>query len=232
MVDFTGGTWRSLVDGAEISAIPDSEVDSFEQYEPGGDNNLSDNYFGDTGNFEIHTDSDPVSPIYDSTQSLHVEESDGTNVAIGSQTGLDNYPEVGDTFELYVYIQDATEENRAMAWYAVQDSSFSTRPDDAYALRFDFSENVFELTRMENGNFNTVFDESVTWTDWDGDWLHVEVDWQNDGDHDILVEDLDETEIVSASANDDTFSDGGIGFGINSSGGDTLGMNFDNWFIL
>ena len=25
MVDFTGGTWRSLVDGAEISAIPDSE---------------------------------------------------------------------------------------------------------------------------------------------------------------------------------------------------------------
>ena len=29
MVDFTGGTWRSLIDGSEVSAIPDSVVGRF-----------------------------------------------------------------------------------------------------------------------------------------------------------------------------------------------------------
>ena len=34
MVDFTGGTWRSLIDGSEVSAIPDSVVDqSFAWYD-------------------------------------------------------------------------------------------------------------------------------------------------------------------------------------------------------
>ena len=39
MVDFTGGTWRSLIDGSEVSAIPDPEVYLHDDW---GDNKLTD----------------------------------------------------------------------------------------------------------------------------------------------------------------------------------------------
>jgi len=39
MTDFTGGTWRSLVDGSEVSIIPDSEVYLQDDW---GDNKLTD----------------------------------------------------------------------------------------------------------------------------------------------------------------------------------------------
>ena len=47
MTDFSGGSWRSLITGDTVSAIPDSE--DFEH------NDLTANYGGDTGAFSIQT---------------------------------------------------------------------------------------------------------------------------------------------------------------------------------
>ena len=40
MVDFTGGTWRSLIDGQEVSAIPDSVVSRPDDNDEGGDQSV------------------------------------------------------------------------------------------------------------------------------------------------------------------------------------------------
>ena len=52
MVDFSGGTWRSLIDGSEVSAIPDSVLEDFEWGGP-----LSDRYDGNFRGADIVEDS-------------------------------------------------------------------------------------------------------------------------------------------------------------------------------
>ena len=96
MVDFTGGTWRSLIDGSEVSAIPDSalihidplsdDLDDGESFSTltdfsGEDNNLS----GSGGTFiEDARNSNPAYHFVDSDYSLDwgVQEQPFTMVAV------------------------------------------------------------------------------------------------------------------------------------------------------
>ena len=81
MTDFSGGSWRSLITGDTVSAIPDSAIDYFE------DGNLN-NYEGDLDAFSITSNS--LSGQY----SL-LMNSDPFVVSL-SLSGLDKYPVKGD----------------------------------------------------------------------------------------------------------------------------------------
>ena len=100
MVDFTGGTWRSLIDGSEVSAIPDAE-------------NLQTNY--DVQSMTELSDTDTIDPLVEF-------ESDLDANAIGSPSydadAINGHPAaflsgsdswvVPDSTGLFNYLHDGT----------------------------------------------------------------------------------------------------------------------------
>ena len=89
MVDFTGGTWRSLIDGQEVSATPDSVVENFERSDP------IDDYSGNTEDASVET-----TDTIEGDQSLQWGSSDGGN-EIHTDFSVDGpTPSKGDVFSV------------------------------------------------------------------------------------------------------------------------------------
>ena len=102
MTEFT--TWRSLVDGAEISDIPDGVVDNFEDADsdPAGPyasgETVSDFYQGSTGSYERTT-----SDVVEGSKALRDTDDDGTNSMWSVPgDGLPQYLSEGNTVEFLV----------------------------------------------------------------------------------------------------------------------------------
>ena len=195
MSNFT--TWRSLVDGEEILAIPDSAV-----FHP--DDNDLDNFQGDTGDFSI--DSSPALPDLETGKSIN-----GDGREISSTSGLDSYPEQGQQFACYLYAESGGP-TPAMTW-AVQTAGSE---DDMYNMFFREDDEELEIRKRENGS-STPLAENTDVGVTDGEWYDLEVDWETDGTITGRIYDVDQStgerqsELGSVSATDTTFDSGGAG---------------------
>jgi len=126
------GDGRILFDGP---ALPDSVVDDFEQYTPGGSTDLSDNYSGDLSAFDIITDD-----TLEQDQSLEVN-TDG-NVMITS-SNLETTPSRGDRFS---YIVEHRSDNTLFNFrFFVDDGYYSVKTGTRDGFDFDLLKDTGDI---------------------------------------------------------------------------------------
>ena len=200
MSNFT--TWRSLVDGEEISAIPDSVIDNFEEDPDGPYNgdNLTDFYsdgaFGGKESFEITT-SNPI----EGNRSLFQDETSTSQEIISlPDDGLPNYFEKGQTAAFLVQGSGA-------------DGRFcfgAPNTNDYYFAGISIRDNIIELNGRNDGSVlsastsvslasNEAYQGRVAWHDGTGerseDVIVFDVfEWDGErGEKLAEVEDVDAT---------------------------------------
>lgn len=184
-------------------ALVELIVDSFE------DNDLSE-YSGGSGLNVVDSGSGQV---YSGTYAL--ECTTGFSSA-ESQSGLDNYPSAGDTFNVWVYPTSTTGEVEVR--FAIDSGDDSNR----YHLEIGgdgdvkLQDGAFNLIARANGGIATDV------------WNRVRCVWGAGGSFDIEIYDESGTLQSSDSGSDSQFTSGGIGFG--DSGIDAP-FYVDRWFI-
>ena len=207
MVDFTGGTWRSLIDGQEVSAIPDGLVDNFENadadpagvYETG--ETIADYYSQDTADFARTTET-----VFNGGHALEAT-SDNVDIVSTPGDGLPNYPSQPVTIEYY--------------YYTVPGSSggcnIIAQNGDGYLCQPRHRDSDLRLIRRDGFGFEEL--ASTTMNTSDNTWYRIEFEYVND-DLTATVEQTDGTEVASESATDATHSDvEGIGWSDYANGG-------------
>ena len=206
MSDFT--TWRSLIDGATIGAIPDSVVDNFNDFDddPAGPyeegDTLSTFYSGDTDTFER----DDTSPVKFGSKSLKQDSNDKQIISTPTD-GLPRYPVQGEIIEYWVYGGENTD-NGNNTLFGVQDSS------NYYSVQLREDADNFVIVKDGDAQ-ETVSTSGQT----PGEWQRVVIEWHDgsggESQGEIVVEvfDDDDNSLGSGSWNDNEYTDGGIGFG-------------------
>jgi len=202
--------WRSLVDGEEISALPDSVVDQFEKYEPGGSKQLSDNYStqrGSLSDWEIST-----TTVIEGDQSLLT---DGSAVELysNSSDGLNYYPTRGDTVDFWLQLESTSARLRVALFAESAGSGSDLRDWDGYAFQLDPSDDLISIDELSNGSSTEIASESnISWvTD---SWLACRVTATSD---EITFTVSDDEEIggdtlADLQANDSSHDGSGIGY--------------------
>ena len=218
MVDFTGGTWRSLIDGSEVSDIPDSVVDNFEDatatplgvYEDGQE--ISDYYGGDTAAF-----SRDAGAAKEGDFGLRRSTSDTFTVITSNPgDGLNRYIKVGETWRCWVKVPSTESFTDSIS--VIFGHSSNTALDDGYLLmpREDSGKFLF-LQRRDGGTVTDIASESISWPT--NEWFEIEGHHEADGSFTGKIFDDQGSQIGSdLTANDSTYiTDGeydheGIGY--------------------
>jgi len=203
MVDFTGGTWRSLIDGSEVSAIPDSGVliDNFEDDDgdpifhdgdgneiagPYGDgDSLSDFYSGNVGDF-----SRVSSDVLEGGNALQKDKdsSDDDGIYSLDGDGLPYYPEPGDVFACL--LRDDSDRHIPYFCWGVQDD-----PREGYVAAIDEGgDEGFRLGILEDDESSVDYKETTSQSIVAGDWYDVELEWGTDGEIIATLYSIDEDE--------------------------------------
>lgn len=180
-------------------------IDSFE------DGDISE-YTGDTSSFDVvSTDST------DGSQSL--ETTAGSTVEVLSTSGLNYYPEAGDTFQFDIkHTVQGTGITRTM--FAVQDT------DNYYSIDLNDNENSIELKKNSGGSISTIASDSYTPSA--DEWHTFRVDWGSDGSFTVTLYDSTGSEVSSFSGTDTTYTSGGIG-ALHFNGADSETVRWDNF---
>jgi len=220
-----------LGDGSEIaevrtgagdllfSAIPDSVVDDFEeqQYED-KNNTLSDYYAGDLSKYARQT-----SVVQNGSYALEITSPDGGAYGIASITGLNAYPTPGDTFR--IWMRTGASDEQVRVYYAAQSAtSFPNR----YQVDLDKTNNRLGL--LVDGS-TLLASESEAWSD--NEWYEIEVNWDDStspNTHTITAFDDAGTQVAQISAQDGSYTSGGVGYQMNQGSGATA--RFDYYRIL
>jgi len=210
MVDFTGGTWRSLIDGEEVGAIPDSVVDNFndDDAEPAGlynGNSLSDFYEGAQNGIPSGVSRD-TSRVFEGSHSLEVDAGAADGVISRPTDGLNRYwsPEDDGKLVFNAYVPSDGASSPTVN-YGVISGEFS-----GYQLRLGhsgYSTNVVMRKIVDGddgGNFGdtggiSLFDE----------WLKVEYDWDGEN-HTHEIFDSDGNLLFSGDGSDTDYDGEGI----------------------
>jgi len=198
------GTHEFTVNGEEISIevneIPDSVVEQFDS------GNLS-NYSGDVGGFDVNQNS----PVFIGDNSL---KTPGGSSDIVSTSGKDTFPQQGDRFSQRVHYDGGS--GRTNMVFGVQDI------DNFYLVQVQTGENI-DIFVQDGGSFTSIADTTTPSLS-NNEWLEFEIEWLTDGTINFeLFGPSDETSekgssLANLSANDTTFTDGGIGFRHNNDG--------------
>ena len=213
--------WKSLVDLHEYSAIPDSVV------LPESDDLT---YFGgDTGNFDINSNEPRFNTEF---SDLSVKSPTGTSTGIWSLSGLPNYPDVGDTHRVAMWIEDPSRDSVEVDFGNNLDSDrgdcytvFMTEPNDTDSVR---------IRRFDSGSATDLVIESDVGLP-SNEWVEVEILHASNGDITATFFDESGAEIISVSANDSThITDGSYdntGVGLRRSS-QSDGQAWDYWRII
>lgn len=222
--EWTGGEWDLVVEwttdpGTDVDATyivdrdqpnlagvetgPPSEWNPDEvDEEPGAgviddfeDENISE-YVGATGAYEVNSDA----PVAEGSYSL--KNTGGDEALIGSFAGLDRYPSAGDTFAAKAAsIDDA--ENFGLL-FGMQDLS------NFYFTRYWKGGPDLQIWRVEDGSYSELASVDVPETTVGTVYDYV-VDWAADGTITLELRETDGTVIGTTTAQDTTFTEGGIG---------------------
>ena len=192
MVDFTGGTWRSLIDGSEVSGIPDTVVLRPED--------------GDLTHFEGSTDLFEIVSSPTVTQDLTLRSIGDGEGGIFSTEGLaENYPERGIMFETFISEETTT---------PVPSTLFGDDIDNCYIAEISGAVDEITLGDIEDGTIDRIESASVTIDPdtaygqriyWDDPEITYQL-WDIDSDGNF-VEQLGEVSI-----SDERFDGPGLGF--------------------
>jgi len=175
-------------------------VDDFE------DGNITE-YGGDTGAFQTVT-----SPACATGSSAALEgTSDGSTAQrIFSTSGLNAYPQPGDTIEFCFNPQDS--ESQVGFFYG---HSSAVVTDDGYEWFYAPTANAMQLFRADNGSFTKLGETTVTVTP--GEFHRVTIDWGVGGGHTLTLFESDGTQSGQFTVTDSAYSNQGIGFSANGS---------------
>ena len=204
MTEFT--TWRSLVDGEGIIAIPDSSIDNFEWGGP-----VADRYEGATSEWEINTDN----PILSGDFSLK-QTGSSSDLIFATESTSDDEPPVtksqDDTpFNIWRAFGDELPDSGAGLIFGLQDSN--------NFYKAQMSNDSLRLRKSSNGSFDDL--ASTTFSAVSNGFYKIEVaEWGAGSDNDeitIRVEDESENEIATITGTDSEFENE-TAVGIRSSG--------------
>ena len=185
MTDFSGGSWRSLITGDEVSAISDSE--DFEH------NDLTANYGGDTGAFSIQTGT-----VQEGNYAL-LGDGGGSYSVIVRDIDQDPWGQgVRVTWKQYV----SNEKGNGGILFGCQSvtgassiSGYHTYVDTASPIK---------IRRFDNGS-DTVLGSSESSLA-SGTWHDGQLEWYSDGTINYSLGG------ISVSATDTTYESGFLGF--------------------
>jgi len=224
--DITGAT----VDGTEVTEItidgetvftagPDTPiVDNFES-----GNLTSGGWSGNTGSYDVNSSF----PVEAGTFSVKYTSSGGNN-RIGTSSGVDKVPDVGDTHTFYVHPGNAS--NSITSTHFASDS-ISGR-NNGYEIRTQPDGNLVQFNSFVNGSRNGVATENVTvgsqWYKWE--CLH-----EADGSFTFTFFDSDgETQLAQLTGTDSTHITSGSydNTNVQLEDGRGEGDAWDEWLII
>ena len=221
MTEFT--TWRSLVDGAEISAIPDSVVFLPEEDDLDNFGGATSDYVIDSSQPKFNTEFTDLSLKVDAVRPDY----------IGSLSGLNRYPKVGETHRVAIFLEDTD------SWPRVHfgcDSVSGVSNSYSVNLRRPNDEDRLEIDRYDDGDRNSGIADINNVGLNVGEWHEVEILHEANGDMTVTLFDNNGSEIDSLNHNDDThITDGeydGNGIGIVADFDDSIGVAWDYWRII
>ena len=183
--------WPGTKSGLSVKEldIVEERVDDFEDGVLGEySNNLS----------EFEVQSSNSEGIWNGSFSL---VSSGTGSII-STTGLDNYPEFGQTYRLFANMQD--DDSQIVSYFGVQDS------DNYYGLKMDNVNDNYQLIKTVSGTESVLNEVSHNFNT--NEFYRQEVEWQSDNDFVVRLVDENSVVLKSFTTSDSTYTDGGIGF--------------------
>jgi len=157
-----------------------------------------------------------TSPVYDGSHTLEISISNGENTSIVSESGLDYYPQPGETFYCYVR-SDTTSTNQQCKIGYGQSSGFVG--GDGYAIDVRFGDGQVNIDRYDDGNGSTLAGVSASLSA--NEWFEVEINWGTEGTHDVYVRDSGGNVVANPSTTDSTYGKGGLGFSTQSLGSTT-----------
>ena len=185
---------RSVSTG--VVAIPDSvllpESDDLTHFD------------GDIGDFDINSDQPKFNTEF---TDLSLKATGSTeNVFIGSTSGLERYPDVGDTHRLAIYLDNA-DSSLADTFFG---HSLETSRDDGYAVRVrePDDEDEFRIMRFDGGStIGLVNETNVGLTA--QEWHEIEIFHDSDGDITATLFNNDGVQMTQLTANDSTYISNG-----------------------
>jgi len=196
------------------SAIPDNLVDSFE------DSDISD-YSGDTGAYSVissdSTDGNNALKLSNPTTGGR-----GSRDAIGSTSGLNDYPQRGDIFRCdWKPTQDIVGSgNRVTVVFAAQGESGTS---NCYTVSISPGNDNFGIGDESLSGTANLKSESLGSLS-TGTQYFVEVEWGSSTNNNTitarLVEKGSGNNVNEVSVQDSTYDSGGIGFGVNQGSGE------------
>lgn len=156
-------------------------------------------YSGDTGKFSEQSNTVQVGEC-----ALEAVAENGDPFAIQSQSGLDNYPSAGDTFEYWAKPGEGPNGRggSTVLKFGVQDTA------NYYQLTLDSDNGDLEFSKVSGGSvaFTATASAGISPTS----WYRVEVAWGSSGTINITVFDGSGSEQGSLSKTDSEFTSGGI----------------------
>jgi len=183
-----------------FDAIPDSAIDSFEDQDIAEYTQYSRGTVSDIWSFA-------QSPTpQDGSYILESNNADGDIEAIRSLSGLPYYPESGNKYHYYTYV-DGNNKTGYEFGFATQSD---TQSPDSYRVRFDPLGEIAVI--RETGGVGTV--ASTSFTDQAGQWWEIVLDWIDAGDFVVTCYDLSANQQFQFDINPsdlaNSHSDGGI----------------------
>lgn len=205
-----GGTESTTVDLKivfETDSVSDSATQSFDvnvtnlmgweidNFEDGDLNEYS--VFNGGGSESIES-----SIVVEGSKSVKVTtESNGSTHAIQSSSGLDRYPESGDTYQYKVYLPNSS--TTGYHFFGYQDSN------NRYQVQT--SDGDSSLYIRNSGSFTKLDGSTASLPT--GEWLTVSIDWGGGGVINVTIKDDTGTSITTFSGTDRTFTKGSVGWG-------------------
>ena len=203
MVDFTGGTWRSLVDGAEISAIPD--IGDYQWYADEGEGTTLNANIGDV-DMTVSTSDAWVSDT-NSIGGVHLNFGEDDQANTNSEVTHDSFT--------------------AFGWHRPEDidgvmMEFGPYNNVDNGLLLRLESEGFTLTTGDGSNFNNDLSEvgSVE----TGSWYFASITFDDSLDEQLRLIIWDESELLLDKTTDTSyFGEGSNEFTMGSpSGGDRV----------
>jgi hypothetical protein len=161
---------------------------------------------GDLSEYDFDRGSSAASVVTSPTQggSYALEYVD-TNVEAISTSGLDAYPQAGDTFEFWVRGSGGTEKTNLT--YGVQDHA------NRYFVRVNVANDNFKLYKWEGDSTpGPLGSQTSGFTLSQDAWYRVEVQWGTGGSHTATLSDASGTQLAQISGSDSTWTSGGVGY--------------------
>jgi len=161
--DITGAT----IDGTDVQEITvdgDTVFSAIQVIDDFNDTDFSE-YSGDTGNLSQST-----TTVKEGSGSAEFFQPSGSNIEVTSTSGLENYPEAGDTFRYFVRQDVDTDSSRVSHQFGVQGT-------DSYSIDFRPNSNEIRFSSTYDSGNNLTINTTLN----ANEWYEIEVDWGTNG---------------------------------------------------